>query len=216
MARTKVLAKADCLGEVVRSFAVNEEINELLIERLDPAAWLANPGPQMQSAFAGASARRVRLAGASARHGVETPGNSAGVGGRTRTIAAIFVHMHHVRRKWIRLSAPQLPLPAELDRECTKAQARKALRASGVLCMEMIEQLLTPSPELTSAPKEKPEFLRDGWARAWPAGPMMVAYMITHEAHHRGQVCMLANQLGFKLPGAVTSAMWGWERLGKH
>jgi hypothetical protein len=41
MARTKVLAKADCLGEVVRSFAVNEEINELLIERLDPAAWLS-------------------------------------------------------------------------------------------------------------------------------------------------------------------------------
>jgi len=115
--------------------------------------------------------------------------------------------MHHVRRKWIRLSAPQLPLPAELDRNCTQAQARKALRASSALCLEMIEQLLTSSPE------KQQRFLRDGWARRWPAGPMMVAYMITHEAHHRGQVCMLANQLGFKLPGAVTSAMWGWERM---
>ena len=177
MARTKVFAKGDCLGEVVRSFAVNEEINQLLIERLDPGAWLA-----------------------------KTPGT------RTRTIAAIFVHMHHVRRKWIRLSAPHLPLPAELDRHCTQAQARKALRASGALCVEMIEEMLTPSPELTSFPREQ-KFLRDGWACCWPAGPMMVAYMITHEAHHRGQVCMLANQLGFKLPGAATSAMWGWERL---
>ena len=178
MGRRKVFAKGDPLGEVVRSFAVNEEINQLLIERLDPAAWQA------------------KLPGA-----------------RTRTIAANFVHMHHVRRKWIRLSAPHLPLPAELDRNCTQAQVRKALRASGALCLKMIEQLLTPSPEPTSPPKEKPKFLRDGWARAWPAGPMMVAYMITHEAHHRGQVCMLANQLGFKLPGAATSAMWGWERI---
>jgi uncharacterized damage-inducible protein DinB len=174
MARTKVFAKADPLGEVVRSFAVNEEINHLLIERLDPGAWRA-----------------------------KTPGS------RTRTIAAIFAHMHHVRRKWIRLSAPHLPLPAELDRACTQAQARKALKASGAGCMEMIEQLLTSSPE------KEAKFLRDGWARCWPAGSMMVAYMITHEAHHRGQVCMLAHQLGFKLPGAATSAMWGGRGLGK-
>jgi uncharacterized damage-inducible protein DinB len=163
---------------VVRSFAVSEAINQMLIERLDPAVWRAG-----------------------------TPG------GKTRTIAAIFVHMHHVRRKWIRLSAPHLPLPAELDRKCTQAQARKALKESGARCMEVIEQLLTAPTELTSTPKKEHKFLRDRWARGWPAGPMMVAYMITHEAHHRGQVCMLANQLGFKLPGAVTSAIWRWEGL---
>jgi len=206
MARTKVFAKADPLGEVVRSFAVNEEINQLLIERLDPAAWrakvmLAHPGLRIET---------LRL----------RSGQAQGTRARTRTIAAIFVHMHHVRRKWLRLSAPHLPLPAELDRNCTQAQARKALKASGVRCMEMIEQLLTSSPELSSSLKlsssqKEQKFLRDGWARSWPAGPMMVAYIITHEAHHRGQVCMLANQLGFKLPGAATSAMWGWERMGK-
>lgn len=192
MARTKVLPKSDPLSEVVRSFAINEEINQLLIERLDSRAWRVPQvprtwGPGKDSVLA----TRARS------------------GSRTRTIAAIFVHMHHVRRKWIRLSAPHLPLPAELDRNCTQAQARKALRASGALCLKMIEQLLTASPE------KEPKFLRDGWARRWPAGPMMVAYMITHEAHHRGQVCMLANQLGFKLPGAATSAMWAWERMRK-
>lgn len=192
MARTKVFAKGDALGEVVRSFAVNEEINQLLIERLDPGAWRAKTTPLPRQG-------RSASAKASARH--------------ARTISAIFVHMHHVRRKWIRLSAPHLLLPAELDRNCTQAQARKALRASGALCLKMIEQLLTASLEPNSSPNKQPKFLRDGWARTWPAGPMMVAYMITHEAHHRGQVCMLANQLGFKLPGAATSAMWGWERL---
>lgn len=183
MAGTMVFAKGDVLGEVVRSFVVNEDINQLLIEKLDPRAWRV---PQVP-----------RTWGPGRDSVLETRSRPSS---RARTIAAIFVHMHHVRRKWIRLSAPHLPLPAELDRNCTQAQARKALRASGALCLKMIEQLLTPSPEPTSSPKQKPKFLRDGWARHWPAGPMMVAYMITHEAHHRGQVCMLANQLGFKLP----------------
>lgn len=33
-----------------------------------------------------------------------------------RTIAAIFAHVHNIRRKWLRLSAPHLKLPAPLDR----------------------------------------------------------------------------------------------------
>jgi uncharacterized damage-inducible protein DinB len=44
-------------------------------------------------------------------------------------------------------------------------------------------------------------------------GATMVAHMIAHEAHHRGQVSMLAGQLGFRLSGATTAAMWGWERI---
>jgi len=59
------------------------------------------------------------------------------------------------------------------------------------------------------------EFRRDGWARPWPAGPEILCYMISHEAHHRGQVCMLAHQLGFPLPRKVTSALWNSEKLGK-
>lgn len=44
-------------------------------------------------------------------------------GERTRTIAAIFSHMHNIRRKWLRLSAPHLKLPAPLDRtRCTQEQ----------------------------------------------------------------------------------------------
>jgi DinB family len=34
-------------------------------------------------------------------------------------------------------------------------------------------------------------------------GLEMLYYMLSHEAHHRGKVCMLAHQLGFSLP--VTS-----------
>ena len=59
------------------------------------------------------------------------------------------------------------------------------------------------------------QFLRDGWARPWPAGAAMFAYMISHEAHHRGQVCMLARQMGFRLPGKANYGLWNWEKLWK-
>jgi len=57
------------------------------------------------------------------------------------------------------------------------------------------------------------KFLRDGWARPWPVGVEMVCYMLSHEAHHRGQVCMLAHQLGFPLSNEAVHGIWKWEKL---
>jgi uncharacterized damage-inducible protein DinB len=121
-------------------------------------------------------------------------------GSKGRTIAAIFVHVHNVRRKWLRLSAPHLKMPAALERSsCTQVQVRDALAESGERCCEMLA--------------EAESFRRDGWAKPWPAGAAMAAYMITHDAHHRGQVCMLAHQLGFPLPVEVGAGVWAWEKL---
>jgi uncharacterized damage-inducible protein DinB len=35
-----------------------------------------------------------------------------------------------------------------------------------------------------------------GWAPALPSGASMFGYMFAHEAHHRGQLIVLAHQLG--------------------
>ena len=49
-------------------------------------------------------------------------------GGKTRTIAAIFTHMHNVRCKWVRLTVPHLKVPAQLNRaHCTPQQASAGL-----------------------------------------------------------------------------------------
>jgi uncharacterized damage-inducible protein DinB len=161
---------------LVESYAVNERMNQTVLEHLDPAAWRA-----------------------------QLPGS------RGRTIAAIFSHLHNIRRKWLRLSAQHLKLPASLDRSsCTQKQARAALAESAACCSEMLAEALSESQERIET------FRRDGWAKPWPAGASMVAYMITHEAHHRGQVCMLAHQLGFPLTTGTTSAMWDWEKLWKE
>jgi uncharacterized damage-inducible protein DinB len=70
----------DLCHVLVESYAVNERMNQIILEQLDPAAWRA-----------------------------KIPGTNG------RTIAAIFAHVHNIRRKWIRLSAPDLKLPATLD-----------------------------------------------------------------------------------------------------
>jgi len=130
--------------------------------------------------------------------------------GHTRTIAAIFTHMHNVRTKWVRLTAPHLKVPAQLNRaHCTQRQASAGLAESAARCEEMLAEALG------GAGGRVAEFRRDAWARPWPAGVEMLCYMVAHEAHHRGQVCMLARQLAFPLPIKVTSGIWNWEKLWK-
>ena len=131
--------------------------------------------------------------------------------GKARTIAAIFTHMHNVRTKWVRLTAPHLKVTPQLNRtHCTPRQARAGLAESAARCAEMLAEALSGSGGRVE------EFLRDGWARPWPVGPEMLCYMLCHEAHHRGQVCMLAHQLGFPLPINVTAGIWNWEKLWKE
>jgi uncharacterized damage-inducible protein DinB len=131
--------------------------------------------------------------------------------GNVRTIAATFTHMHNVRCKWVRLTAPHLKVPRQLNRaNCTPRQARAGLAESAARCGEMLAEALGGGGSRVE------KFRRDGWARPWPAGVEMLCYMISHEAHHRGQVCMLAHQLGFRLPNKVMSGIWNWEKLWKE
>jgi uncharacterized damage-inducible protein DinB len=128
-----------------------------------------------------------------------------------RSIAAIFTHMHNMRCKWVRLTAPHLKMPLQLNRaHCTPQQARAGLAESAARCGEMLAEALGGGEGRVE------KFLRDGWARPWPVGMEMLCYMFAHEAHHRGQVCMLAHQLGFPLPIGVMSGIWNWEKIWKE
>jgi uncharacterized damage-inducible protein DinB len=131
--------------------------------------------------------------------------------GNVRTIAAIFTHIHNVRTKWIRLTAPHLKVPPQLNRaHCTPRQAGAGLAESAARCVEMLAQALGGGVGGVE------KFHRDGWAKPWPVGLEMLCYMLAHEAHHRGQVSMLAHQLGFPLPNEVMAGLWNWEKLWKE
>jgi uncharacterized damage-inducible protein DinB len=39
----------------------------------------------------------------------------------------------------------------------------------------------------------------------------VLTYFVAHEAHHRGQIVMVARQTGHRLPVTTTSALWQWK-----
>lgn len=129
-----------------------------------------------------------------------------------RTIAAIFAHLHNTRVSWLRNSAPHLKRPALLDPERgTMKQAGAGLKKSAAQCVRMLADALS-----TGSGRRVAKFSRDGYAPVWPAGSTMFAYMFGHEAHHRGQIILLAHQLGYRLPIEAAYGIWHWEKLWKQ
>jgi uncharacterized damage-inducible protein DinB len=128
-----------------------------------------------------------------------------------RTIAAIFAHMHNCRVNWLQWNTPHLKPPAKLDpRRCTRSQAVVALKKSALQCLRMLEEALS------SAPDRKVKKFSRGWGPAWPAGGTMFAYMFSHEAHHRGQILLIAHQSGLRLSREAAGTIWNWDRLWKE
>lgn len=120
-------------------------------------------------------------------------------GGRGRTIAAIAAHMQSVRRTFARLGGAD-PGPPSLDRlTVTQAQAKKAIRQSTKQLATMFE----------SAFRERRARVKGMPRRAVD----MLTYLIQHDAHHRGQICTLARDLGHEFSGDDTMRIWGWKAL---
>ena len=137
------------------------------------------------------------------------PGTS---GRKGRTIAAIFTHLHNNRLVWLKHSAPHLRCPAPLDpARCTMKQACDAHQKSAAGCLEMLREALSDDPK-----RRVTKFSRGSWAPVWPADAKMFGYMFAHEAHHRGQVIMLAHQLGYRLPVEAWAGIWWWDKLWKQ
>jgi uncharacterized damage-inducible protein DinB len=120
--------------------------------------------------------------------------------GKGRTIRAIVAHLHNVRHMWLVVSEPDLPAPPKVDRHSlTLDEARAALAASGRAMLELVARALENGGRVRDF---KPDV----------AG--FVGYAISHEAHHRGQICMLARLLGSPLPQNVGFGMWEWRKRG--
>lgn len=118
--------------------------------------------------------------------------------GKGRTIPSILAHMHNVRVMWLKMAAKGSKIPAQLDRaKVTPSQALHALeRSRHALSLVMIGALQD-----------------DGRVRGFrPDVAGFVAYLIAHDAHHRGQIAMLARQFGHPLPQKAMFGMWEWGR----
>src|SRR5580700_5443878 len=116
--------------------------------------------------------------------------------GKGRTISAIVAHMHNVRVMWLKVSAKGSDIPEQLDRSTvTPAEAVRALEKSRQALGELISRAMETDGRIKGFRPDVAGFL---------------GYLIAHDAHHRGQIAMLARQLGYPLPQKVTFGMWEW------
>jgi uncharacterized damage-inducible protein DinB len=116
-------------------------------------------------------------------------------GGKGRDVAAIVAHMHNVRVMWLKAAKAE-KVPDQLNRMTVRpGQALQALEKSRLALSEVISQA----------------FLGHGRVRGFrPDVVGFVAYLIAHDAHHRGQIAMLARQFGHPLPQKAMFGMWEW------
>ncbi len=119
--------------------------------------------------------------------------------GKGRTIAAIVAHMHNVRVMWLK-TAKAVDFPEQLNRSTvTPAQAVHALDASRQALSAVMSRALETDGRVKGFRPDVAGFL---------------GYLISHDAHHRGQIAMLARQVGHPLPQKAMFGMWEWGSRG--
>lgn len=118
--------------------------------------------------------------------------------GKGRMVRGVFAHIHNVRRLWLTRRGEESSAPPKVDRETvTQEEMRTALAHSARSVVALLRDALAAGGHVADF---KPDVVG------------FVAYAIAHEAHHRGQICMLARVLGKPLPQAQGYELWNWRK----
>jgi uncharacterized damage-inducible protein DinB len=127
-------------------------------------------------------------------------------GAPRRTIRMIAGHLHNSRCMWIKTLGRELgiPVPAGVDRHRV---GRKELVPALGRSSRGILRLLTLGCEQGGAIPAASTYI-------WRNLPLdvghVLGYFVAHEAHHRGQIVLVARALGYRLPLSVTAGLWQW------
>ena len=123
-------------------------------------------------------------------------------GGKGRDAASMVAHMHNVRVMWLKATTKGAEIPEQLDRhKGTPAQAKKGLQLS----RDALKAVLKAALET------------DGRVKGFkPDVAAFFGYLIAHDSHHRGQIAMLARQVGHPVPSKASFGLWEWGTLAKE
>ncbi len=128
-----------------------------------------------------------------------------------RTVRMIAGHLHNARCMWIKMLGKRhgLRVPASVSRHTvTPRELLSALERSSRGIVELLELGKRhggsiPAPGVA-------------WLNLPPDVAHVLAYLVAHEGHHRGQIVMLARQAGHRLPLEISAGLWQWSKRAKE
>jgi uncharacterized damage-inducible protein DinB len=130
-------------------------------------------------------------------------------GAPRRTVRMIAAHIHNARCMWIKMlgARDRVAVPRTVDgRVVRPAELLRALPRSSKGIIRLIRLGVARGGTVPRA--------------AWQNFPTdllhFLSYFVAHEAHHRGQLVMLARQLGHRLPPEVTAGLWQWRKRAEE
>lgn len=126
-----------------------------------------------------------------------------------RTVRMIGAHVHNSRCGWIKALGARdgIRPPRHVDRyRVTPGQLVRALARSSDGIVALIELGAAAGGRVP----------RSTWQNFPTDLAHFVAYFVAHEAHHRGQLILIARQLGHRLPRELTGGVWQWNRRSRE
>jgi uncharacterized damage-inducible protein DinB len=129
-------------------------------------------------------------------------------GAPRRTVRMIAGHMHNARCMWLKTLGREhgIATPPSVDRhKVSRAQLLSALERSSK-GMEALLQLGIANGG--HVPPSKSYV----WRNLPLDVPHVLTYFVAHEGHHRGQIVMMARELGHRLPSEITNGLWMWTK----
>jgi len=133
-------------------------------------------------------------------------------GAPRRTVRMIAGHIHNARCMWIKMLGKEhgIAVPPVVDRH--KVGPKELISALGHSSRGIISLLTLGCDRGGTIPASS--------SYTWRNLPLdvghVLTYFVAHEGHHRGQIVMLARQLGFRLPAEITGGLWQWSKRAKE
>jgi uncharacterized damage-inducible protein DinB len=133
-------------------------------------------------------------------------------GAPRRTVRMIAGHIHNARCMWIKTLGKEngIAVPRAVNRH--KVGPKELIPALDQSSRGIIKLLMLGCDRGGTIPVSS--------AYTWRNLPLdvghVLTYLVAHEGHHRGQIVMLARQLGYRLPVEITGGLWHFSKRSKE